>query len=752
MAVVASATGAAVFGLSGVAAGLAGGALLGAGAGALYSGITGDGNILDSALTGALLGGSLGGLGAAFAPAAAGGTGLTAATAPLTGTGALAPGAASTVSSSVPALATTKGTLGATAFSPSAAAAQQAAFGLGATAPVAGALPVASTYGTFVGAGAPAGLATTQTLSGLGAGSKVAAGMTGKQMLATGLAGTTALSLLGNRNQSKLSSATGTTPSYIRPYTYSSTPVPAGDEYPSPYPSTPLYNAQGNPILDTRERNYFDQTFTAGEPYEAANGGLMTAYQAGGPVERMSMMNTAMNPQGGLYPMGMIDKTQYATPTQRPVSSELIMNAPAYDRSNPMLMAKGGQAEDDESYIDRMRRIKQMNNMLDEIKETGRVAPPDFGEYIPTMKEYKPSRLNVMAMPQAFVDAPQTKGVMGRIGGSYALDRDTQLLGGLSGFAGRDRGALTVRPSTADVGIARRMGPGILAAQYERSLTGQQPPRYMANYNIPYAEGGQVKGYAAGGVPDFGNGYNPFANLPSMSGPLGAVGSGMTQSTISPMTLPFMGMPATGGPGAPPPIMNHLFNGTNTTTQEDIMGGDRRVNPLSFSEIMGGGLSKMLNQPTGQSTFPGASSMQSGFGQGAQGYPSFSSGSGGGAGGGGGPFPLEGQYGIIKMAEGGNIQGYNLGGYSDGGRLLRGPGDGVSDDIPAVIGNRQPARLADGEFVIPARIVSELGNGSTDAGAKRLYAMMDRIQSGRKKTIGKNNVAKDTKAKKHLLA
>jgi hypothetical protein len=102
--------------------------------------------------------------------------------------------------------------------------------------------------------------------------------------------------------------------------------------------------------------------------------------------------------------------------------------------------------------------------------------------------------------------------------------------------------------------------------------------------------------------------------------------------------------------------------------------------------------------------------------------------------------------------QGGNIQGYNLGGYSDGGRLLRGPGDGVSDDIPATIGNRQPARLADGEFVIPARIVSELGNGSTDAGAKRLYAMMDRIQAGRKKTVGKGNVAKDTKAKKHLLA
>lgn len=94
----------------------------------------------------------------------------------------------------------------------------------------------------------------------------------------------------------------------------------------------------------------------------------------------------------------------------------------------------------------------------------------------------------------------------------------------------------------------------------------------------------------------------------------------------------------------------------------------------------------------------------------------------------------------------------DLGGYSDGGRLLKGPGDGVSDSIPAVIGGKQPARLADGEFVIPARIVSELGNGSTEAGAKRLYAMMDRVQKARGKTVGKDRVATDTNAEKHLPA
>ena len=90
-----------------------------------------------------------------------------------------------------------------------------------------------------------------------------------------------------------------------------------------------------------------------------------------------------------------------------------------------------------------------------------------------------------------------------------------------------------------------------------------------------------------------------------------------------------------------------------------------------------------------------------------------------------------------------------LGGYSDGGRLTQGPGDGVSDSIPASIGGKQPARLADGEFVIPARIVSEIGNGSTKAGAKKLYAMMDRIQKARRKT---KDIAANTRADRFMPA
>jgi len=103
-----------------------------------------------------------------------------------------------------------------------------------------------------------------------------------------------------------------------------------------------------------------------------------------------------------------------------------------------------------------------------------------------------------------------------------------------------------------------------------------------------------------------------------------------------------------------------------------------------------------------------------------------------------------------NYAMGGGIA--SLGSYSDGGRMLKGPGDGVSDSIPATIGGRQPARLAAEEFVIPARIVSELGNGSSEAGAKRLYGMMERVEHAREKSVGNGKIAVDTKAYKHLPA
>jgi hypothetical protein len=106
----------------------------------------------------------------------------------------------------------------------------------------------------------------------------------------------------------------------------------------------------------------------------------------------------------------------------------------------------------------------------------------------------------------------------------------------------------------------------------------------------------------------------------------------------------------------------------------------------------------------------------------------------------------------VNMMDGYNF-GFAQGGmaampeYQAGGKLLRGAGDGMSDDIPAVIRGKgvQRAALADGEFVIPADVVSHLGNGSTEAGAKKLYKMMAQIRAartGRKKQAPRVNADK----------
>jgi hypothetical protein len=102
--------------------------------------------------------------------------------------------------------------------------------------------------------------------------------------------------------------------------------------------------------------------------------------------------------------------------------------------------------------------------------------------------------------------------------------------------------------------------------------------------------------------------------------------------------------------------------------------------------------------------------------------------------------------GQVNFASGGIS---SLGSYSDGGRMLKGPGDGMSDDIPAKIGGKQEARLADGEFVVSADVVSGLGNGSTDAGAKQLYKMMDKVRSAR---TGTKKQGKQIKPERYLPA
>jgi hypothetical protein len=297
------------------------------------------------------------------------------------------------------------------------------------------------------------------------------------------------------------------------------------DRYLKGFRMSPNYQAYEAP----RPNPYYQAQY-------AAEGGIMQLQGGGGPVERMSMMNTAMNPQGGMYPQGMIDKTQYATPTQRPVSAELMTETPAYERSSPMLMAAGG--------IARYKSKGQVNVLQD---------------YINRQEQQQMSHL-----PEG-VSIPRT-----------GIFRDT------------------------DVDTARK--DALTAAMIR----------------------------------------------------LGKAGKG---AGIKPIALPKTAIKGLGD-----------ISGISKDTTEAAAGGTMR---------------------------------------------------------------------------------YNLGGYSDGGRMLKGPGDGMSDSIPASISGKQPARLADGEFVVPADVVSHLGNGSTDAGAKKLYGMMDRIRKAR---TGKKKQAPAVKTARYMPA
>jgi hypothetical protein len=89
---------------------------------------------------------------------------------------------------------------------------------------------------------------------------------------------------------------------------------------------------------------------------------------------------------------------------------------------------------------------------------------------------------------------------------------------------------------------------------------------------------------------------------------------------------------------------------------------------------------------------------------------------------------------IVSYMGGGKIPQYQQGGLTSlrpRGMYLGGKTDGMADRVPATISGRRPAQLSDGEFVMPADVVSHLGNGNSDAGAQQLFAMMDRIRKAR---------------------
>ena len=257
------------------------------------------------------------------------------------------------------------------------------------------------------------------------------------------------------------------------------------------------------------------------------------------------------------------------------------------------------------------------------------------------------------------------------------------------------------------------------------------PSRRMGELDfkpVAAAQGG-IMGYAAGGdVPIEEDEFNkltgrgggggrtkaePDAKFsPTSEGAAAVSKLGQTLSAISPMVSVFA--PLAGA--AASAYGEHMAKNVNPDYSNE---GRNRPAPVSVFIDSGSGIS-------------GASVSSSDFGGGAV-DPAGRDSSG------------------TPLAKGGGIMGYNLGGYAAGGnpRLLRGPGDGMSDHIPATINNRQPARLADGEYVITADVVSHLGNGSTEAGARQLDAMMKRIRKGR---TGTPKQGKQINPRKYLPA
>ena len=615
---------------TGVAAGIGstivGGALIGAGIGGAYSALTGDGDILNSMLTGGLIGGAgAGGLSAAGVGAA-----------PVAGPAGAAPLSTVTVPSANVGTVTSSG------------------LAAGTVAPTGAAAPL-----TLTGAAPVSGVGTVT--SGV---APTATGLTGKQMLGYGLAGTTALSLLGNK-QGGAGAGPMPDPGTIRPFDYSSTPNQPTGIYPSPY-ATAQYDAAGMPIMDTRERNYFNQGFAALQPYSAktgtsnpniplpssssvnaAGGGIMRGYddELGGDYSAMGMDQG--NLQKGLFNMG------YASGGD--ISDEEL-------NRNIMKNIKGASTKELEKTLGSLNQQEFMRRNM-----SGQSAPMR-----PSISSLVEGAQSGDRMAQASGRQPRNFNVMpttidperGFFGGIAQIGQNIDPQTRVNAVADIERTPYdrTVSDSVRKVGVGldRQIGRDAnLSAFYEQDPMGRNRMG-GARFTQRFEHGGSVKNYSFGGLALIEN-----MMLQAQQGQQAQIPKyNFDQNTqrYSVVDQPMM--------GATPSFGGYRFD-PNTDRYS--------TNP----------------QP---------------------------------------------------MAAGGMA---SLGGYSDGGRMLKGPGDGMSDDIPGVIGNKQPARLADGEFVVPADVVSHLGNGSTDAGAKRLYAMMDQVRKAR---TGNKKQGKQIKAQKYLPA
>ena len=291
------------------------------------------------------------------------------------------------------------------------------------------------------------------------------------------------------------------------------------------------------------------------------------------------------------------------------------------------------------------------------------------------------------------------------------------LLGGLMGGAGAG-------VSSALSGGASAAGtmPGAAAATPAATSAGTQRLAATAGSATPGLTASSVPGYVgpvdysiASGAPSASTGISGLSNPMAMPGYDVAGGQATSQIGLSaPSGAMSQAAKASGGSG----MMDSAKNWwSGLSDKQKLLAGGAGIAGLGMvSDQLRGGIpkKKKYSGPLSQFQFDPSA------------------------------------YQPYSYAEGGQTGGIaSLGSYSDGGRMLKGPGDGMSDSIPANIGGKQPARLADGEFVVPADVVSHLGNGSTDAGAKQLYSMMNKVRKAR---TGNPKQGKQINAGKYLPA
>ena len=632
---------------TGTAAIIGGGALIGAGVGGLYSAVTGDGNILNSMLTGGLIGG----LGAF-------------------GSGALGFGGAGVEAAMAGPTFAGFGTLPSTATTLTTNPATTTAALTGANSP-AGIGAVNAAKDPIMAANAMQGMSNAEII----AASKPiggAAGPSGMKMLGYGLAGTTALSLLGGRQKSGAGQPAD--PGMIRPYEYTSAQTPSTGIYPDPY-ATAKYDASGNPIMDTRERNYFDQEFAALQPYSAKTGTVnpnlkpepVTAARGGQVDDELGGDYSAMgmdqgNMQKGLFGMGYAEGGIPRFADKGMVDEEvelrkIVMNNLKKLNPEQMKNVMGFQGEDE---LQKQFLMKNMPAYAESMKPSisSMMEGAQYGDRMTQAYGGQPKNFNITP---TMVDPEK-----GMYGGIAQIGQNIDPKTRINAMADIERTPFDRTASDSvrrvGVGLDRQIGKDAnLSAFYEQDPMGRNKMG-GARYTQRFEQGGSVQNYGFGGLTMIDDLIRQAEQGQQVQIPKYQFNQGTQQYSMA--NQPTMGTPSVGGYQFDPSTDRY------ETTQP-------------------------ITQP---------------------------------------------------MAAGGMT---SLGGYSDGGRMLKGPGDGMSDDIPGVIGNKQPARLADGEFVVPADVVSHLGNGSTDAGAKRLYAMMDQVRKAR---TGTKKQGKQIKAQKYLPA